>query len=647
MEKILNLEQQLTNVFGFKSFKKGQTTTITKVLERKSTAAIFPTGSGKSLCYQLPALQLPGLTLVVSPLLSLMKDQLDFLLKHNISAARLDSTLEREHYNQILEKAKNNQLKILMISVERFKNERFRNQLKQMHISLMVIDEAHCISEWGHNFRPDYLKLPDYQKEFNIPQVLLLTATATAQVISDMREKFLIEKCDVVVTGFYRKNLYLQMSPIDESQRCQQLLKRIQSKKEAPTIVYVTLQNTAKKVAEFLVLNHINAKFYHAGMKSEQRETLQNQFMNGDVSCIVATIAFGMGIDKSDVRQVIHYDLPKSIENYSQEIGRSGRDGKPALCEVMANNNNINIHENFVYGDTPEKRSIRQLLENIQNTQESFLELKIIALSKELNIRVLPLKTLLVYLEIEAIIAPKYTYYEEYSFKNIESFSKIINTFNGERRSFIEAVFKNCVKKQKYTYVDIQAIINQYSTQRSRIVAALEYFDEKGMLELQAKQSVERFEIKNSHFDLTEMTHKIDNLFRKKEKVEIKRIHKMMRFFESDSCLSKKLAHYFSEDLAFDKCGHCSHCDYGPANFQSREQHKSLDSFNYYDLTSEFKSVIKSHFSINNLCKFLCGIYAPLFGQYKLKSLNNFAVLESYGYAEVKSWILENEAEIS
>ncbi len=176
------LKKDLQKYFGFNTFLKGQEDVICKVLDHQSAAAIFPTGAGKSLCYQLPAMLLPGLTLVVSPLLSLMKDQLDFLLARNIAAARLDSTLTKDEYSRIIESAKNSELKILMISVERFKNERFRFHLQKMDTSLLVVDEAHCISEWGHNFRPEYLKLPSYQKEFGISQTLLLSATATEQV---------------------------------------------------------------------------------------------------------------------------------------------------------------------------------------------------------------------------------------------------------------------------------------------------------------------------------------------------------------------------------------------------------------------------------------------------------------------------------
>ncbi|UCF95474.1 MAG: ATP-dependent DNA helicase RecQ, partial [Desulfobacterales bacterium] len=233
------LKEQLQKHFGFNSFLKGQEAVIRKVLERQSAAAIFPTGAGKSLCYQLPALLLPGLTLVVSPLLSLMKDQQDFLVENNIPAARLDSTLAKNAYNAILENAKNGRLKILMIAVERFKNERFRSHLQKMNVALLVVDEAHCISEWGHNFRPEYLKLPDYQKEFNIRQTLLLTATATERVRDDMCAKFNILRENVFVTGFYRDNLFLQVTPTAASEKKERLLQRIQEAPHDPTIVYV------------------------------------------------------------------------------------------------------------------------------------------------------------------------------------------------------------------------------------------------------------------------------------------------------------------------------------------------------------------------------------------------------------------------
>jgi ATP-dependent DNA helicase RecQ len=635
------LQKQLQKHFGFNSFLKGQEDVIRKVLDHQSAAAIFPTGAGKSLCYQLPAMSLPGMTLVVSPLLSLMKDQLDFLLENNIPAARLDSTLERNEYSRILEKAKNGKLKILMIAVERFKNERFRTHLEKMDVSLLVVDEAHCISEWGHNFRPEYLKLPDYQKEFKIAQTLLLTATATERVRDDMCAKFNILKQNVFVTGFYRDNLFLKITPTDNSEKKTRLLQRIQESPRNPTIVYVTLQKTAEAVAEFLCANKINAHPYHAGMETETREQIQNKFMDGSLDCVVATIAFGMGIDKKDIRRIIHYDLPKSIENYSQEIGRSGRDGKRALCEVLANRDNIYVLENFIYGDTPEKESIFHLLSTIKENEGFIWEIKEVTLSNTLNIRLLPLKTLLVYLAMEKVIRPKLSYFEEYEFKcNMEPDS-IINSFKGERKQFVTAIINHCHTKKIWTTVDIPEILNSYATDRQRILAALEYFDQQGWIELQSRQAIEVYDILTQAFNIDDMAEKMYALFKNKEKLEIQRIHNMVSFFESDACISKQLAGYFGEDLEEEHCGHCSFCKNGKALLQNTTTLKPLSDFEFREITNEFTQAVGEQFSEANLTKFLCGIYTPVFSKLKIKKLPYFGILESYPFLEVRNWIVD------
>lgn len=635
------MENELQKYFGFNSFKKGQKEVILKVMKGQSVAAIFPTGAGKSLCYQLPAILLPEMTLVVSPLLSLMKDQLDFLLDHNISAARLDSTLKREEFNEVMEKAKNGELKILMVSVERFKNERFRYHLQKMNIVLLVIDEAHCISEWGHNFRPEYLKLPVYRKEFGIKQIMLLTATATKQVIDDMCRKLEVPHENVTITGFYRENLFLQITPVNESEKNQKLLQRINESTKAPTIVYVTLQKTAEKVAELLCLNKINAHPYHAGMKSEERELIQNRFMNGELDCVVATIAFGMGIDKENIRRIIHYNLPKSIESYSQEIGRSGRDGEKSFCEILANRDNINILENFIYGDTPEKDSIYKLLNNIKHNDGFVWEVKLTALSNEINIRMLPLKTLLVYLDMEGIITPQFTYFNEYSFKYNCQPANIINSFQGERKHFVTTIIKHCLTKKIWTIVDIQGILNNYNTDRKRIITALEYFEEKGWIELQARQAIEIYDIKTQAFNIDTIAEKMYNLFKSKEDHEIQRIHEMIRFFENDSCLSKELAKYFGENLEKEHCGHCSFCTNGKVSIQSSTELKPLSNFDFEEVANEFIGAVGEHFSILNLTKFLCGIYTPVFSKLKIKSLPYFSIFERYPFGDVKNWIAE------
>ena len=405
-------KELLLKHFGFTDFRPGQDEVVKAILSGRSAAAIFPTGSGKSLCYQLPAIALPALTLVVSPLLALMQDQLDFLNKKGISAASIDSTQTRDEANEVMSGVREGRIKILMVSVERLNNERFRQFLGQVSISLLVVDEAHCISEWGHNFRPDYLKLPQYRRDFNIQQTLLLTATATPKVIEDMGRKFGIDQSDITMTGFYRPNLNLAVQGVTSTQKITILNQWIQSRVNQAGIVYVTLQKTAETLAEELRKYNIPAQAYHAGMDSERRQTIQQRFMASEKGVIVATIAFGMGIDKSNIRFVVHYDLPKSIENYAQEIGRAGRDGKSADCLVLANRDNLNVLENFVYADTPELQAIDYVLNDIvKNGTNGQWELVLNSLSSQSNIRQLSLKTLLVYLELLGIIKPIYSYY--------------------------------------------------------------------------------------------------------------------------------------------------------------------------------------------------------------------------------------------
>jgi ATP-dependent DNA helicase RecQ len=485
--------------------------------------------------------------------------------------------------------------------------------------------------------------LPDYQKEFKIAQTLLLTATATEQVIIDMCAKFSILKENVFVTGFYRDNLFLQVTPTQTSEKKNRLLQRIREAPEAPTIVYVTLQKTAQEVAEFLRNKNINAHPYHAGMNSEKREQIQNQFMDGSLFCVVATIAFGMGIDKKDIRRIIHYDLPKSIENYSQEIGRSGRDGAPSLCEVLANRDNIHILENFIYGDTPEKSSIYELLQTIKENDGFLWEIKAVALSNALNIRILPLKTLLVYLAMEKIIRPKLTYFAEYSFKYKTKPNEIINRFEGERKQFVSAVIDHCLTRKVWTTVDIPAILNSHNTDRQRILAALEYFDEKGWIDLQSKQAVEVYDILTQGFNIDDLAEKMSALSKKKERLEIQRIHNMVGFFECDACISKKLAGYFGEHLANEGCGHCSFCKTGKAALLNTTELRPLSNFDFSEITDEFIQAVGEQFSVVNLTKFLCGIYTPVFSKLKIKKLPHFGILENYPFLEVKNWITENQ----
>jgi len=400
-----NLNESLEKHFGFNHFNTGQREVIEILIAGHSALAVFPTGGGKSLCYQLPALLMPGLTLVVSPLIALMKDQIDALVKRGIAAARLDSTLSSEAYHEVLSQARTGTLRLLYVAPERFNNERFRATIECLPIAMLAIDEAHCISEWGHNFRPDYLKLPEFSKRCGAERVLTLTATATPQVREDICRAFNIAPNHAICTGFYRPNLTVLTTSVTAQNRDNYVLKQLQERPNGPTIIYVTLQKTAETVATQLSQSGFSARAYHAGLKDEIRTETQEWFMDSDDAIVVATIAFGMGVDKSNIRYIYHYNLPKSLENFAQEIGRAGRDGNPSTCELLICTDDLNVLENFIFGDTPTQSSLLSLVTEIFSHIEQF-DVSLYTLSAKHDIRQLVLRTLLTYLELEKVEPP-------------------------------------------------------------------------------------------------------------------------------------------------------------------------------------------------------------------------------------------------
>lgn len=644
-----DLHTSLKEVFGFDQFRSGQEQTICQLLKGDSSLAIFPTGSGKSLCYQLAAIKLPHLTLVVSPLLALMKDQLLFLRHKGIAAASIDSTLTAEQSKTVMSEARSGKIKILMVSVERFKNERFRNFIQSIPVSMLVVDEAHCISEWGHNFRPDYLKLPAYRDELQIPLVLLLTATATRKVKRDMAKKFDIAETDIVQTGFYRPNLDLSVVPVSAALKDKKLIDVVCGQ-QGPGIVYVTLQQSAERVAEYLRSKKVNAKAYHAGLPNDLRQQIQSDFMQGETQVVVATIAFGMGIDKSDIRFVIHYDLPKSIENYSQEIGRAGRDGYLSYCVTLANLDGLNTVENFVYGDTPELSGIEYVINSIKNeSQNSQWELQVLGLSNDSNIRQLPLKTLLVQLELLGVLRPLYAYFADFKLKLLKSEDDILSMFTGERQDFIAAIFAYTSFKRVWGSPDFDALFKNYQCERSRVVSALEYLQEQDCITLETKRITEVFAVNSKVLAEPDLAMKLHNYFVEKEQKEIARIATLVRFFELSRCLSHHLALYFDDVQSPEVCGHCSVCKGEVAQLEYSSLVKWPDDTEVSRITGTLVDHLaektsecsllerKITLSQENISRFLAGISVPVFNRYKVRKLQGFGLCEHLRYEDIRN----------
>jgi len=329
------MKDKLKQYFGYDSFRPGQEEVIKNILSGNDTFVLMPTGGGKSICYQLPALIFEGMTLVVSPLIALMKDQVDALKANGISAEALSSSMSFDEIDQVKFKLEKNQIKLLYVAPERLANERFRDILKKVKIDLIAIDEAHCISEWGHDFRPEYRNLSILLESLGEVPIVALTATATEKVRTDIIQQLKLENPLVFVSSFNRENLSYHVLPKEKP--IEVIFDYLKKYKDFPVIVYCISRDSTEKIAKKIRDKGFVARPYHAGLSSEERAKTQEEFIKDKVQIIVATIAFGMGINKPDVRLVIHYDLPKTIENYYQETGRAGRDGLPSECLMLFN----------------------------------------------------------------------------------------------------------------------------------------------------------------------------------------------------------------------------------------------------------------------------------------------------------------------
>src|SRR2546427_4133128 len=348
----MDLSLLLQDRFGFQEFRPAQKQVIDKVMAAENVLAVMPTGSGKSLCYQLPALALPGLTVVVSPLIALMKDQVDQLSRLALPATVINSTVSREQQRSRLEQAIAGRIKLLFVAPERFQSDDSRARREKSRVSLFAVDEAHCISFWGHDFRPDYLRLRHVVPELKSPPVLALTATATPAVRSDILAQLGVAHAAQIVSGFDRPNLYLEVREVATNQ--EKIRAIMELARWAPLgIVYAGTRKNVEEIYGNLRRAGIEAAAYHAGLALPDRKAVQERFMKASECVIVATNAFGMGIDRSQVRFVIHADIPDSVEAYYQEIGRAGRDGEPARCLLLFNYADKWIPEFFIDSGHP------------------------------------------------------------------------------------------------------------------------------------------------------------------------------------------------------------------------------------------------------------------------------------------------------
>jgi len=364
------LKLKLKEIFGYSQFRGNQEIIIQNLLDGRNTFVIMPTGAGKSLCYQLPAMVHNGLAIVISPLIALMKNQVDQMNAYGVNARFLNSTLSKGEITRLKKDCINGIVKLLYVAPESLNKEENIEFLQKVNVSFVAIDEAHCISEWGHDFRPEYRKIKTMIQQFGNLPVIALTATATPKVQIDIQRNLQMEEADVFVSSFNRKNLYYEVRPKKETKK--QLIKFLKDNKGKSGVIYCLSRKKVEEIAELISVNGFKAAPYHAGLDPDVRERNQDGFLNEDIDIIVATIAFGMGIDKPDVRFVIHYDVPKSLEGYYQETGRSGRDGLEGHCLMFYSHNDLSKLEKFNKDKSVQEReNARVLLQEMEFYAES------------------------------------------------------------------------------------------------------------------------------------------------------------------------------------------------------------------------------------------------------------------------------------
>ena len=651
-----DLHAALERCFGHTAFRAGQEQVIETLLAGRSALALFPTGAGKSLCYQLPSLLMDGLTVVISPLIALMKDQVEVLKSRGIAAARLDSSLSAAEAAAVYDGIRTGSLKLLYIAPERLLSEQFVTRLARARIAMMAVDEAHCISEWGHNFRPEYLRLAHVAKELGIRPVLALTATATPAVAADIRRAFDIAAADHVQNSFLRPNLSYRITPCSAGDRLGVLTSRLLERRET-AIVYVTLQKTAEEVASHLRKSGLKALAYHAGLPDEQRHEAQDAFMGGRADTIVATIAFGMGIDKADIRGVYHFNLPKTLENYAQETGRAGRDGGPSVCELLACTDDRIVLDNFTYGDTPTPQAIRHLLDELLSagasgtaSGEGEFDISLYDLAQANDIRSLVIETVLTHLELAGVLRPLGSFYASYQCRLLASEAAVLAGHTPERQAFLKRLLHAGKRGTKWTTLHPDEAAAALGEPRDRILKALTWLADAGRIELKPSGSRQRYRLEGDPAtrDPEQLARLMQELFAARETRDLERLQGVLDFAGHRGCLTRRLLQYFGEasgDEAVAGCGSCTSCHEaasataGKVGVAPREIPASAvppispgQAAAVRSLVAEGRPSLRTP---RQLARFLCGLTSPATTRERLGRHATFGVLARVPFAEV------------
>jgi ATP-dependent DNA helicase RecQ len=564
--------QALKIFFNYNNFRPGQQEIIDEIIQGKNVLAVLPTGAGKSICFQIPALLSDNYSIVISPLIALMKDQVDSLNRTSEIAAFINSTQSFYETEKVLNDIHFGKIKLVYVAPERLENPEFAARLKNLDPQYLFIDEAHCISEWGHNFRPSYTKLKDFIEFTGIKKISAFTATATPEVVKDIVKQLGLNNAKIIIKGFERDNLFVNVEITKKKkERCLELVHQFKS----PAIIYTSSRKKAEELAEYLKFNKLKCEYYHAGLDPIIRKKIQEDFIEDRLPLIIATNAFGMGIDKKDIRLVVHFNSTGSIENFYQEIGRAGRDGKNSHTFLLYDDSDVYIHEYFISNSYPTKEIIKSIYNAICDSAQIAIGMKS---DNQITINHNYIKLHTKQDISGAILNSALKYLEDAGYINVNSAYKSVNKikilfYETRLKSFIKSTSNELMKDvllnfirnygkeifSKLTNVDLTSLQTETGLTKQETIETLTSLEFLGILEFSKADGKESVSIVKPRIRAEELklNYKLINelYISSKQKLDL-----MVDFVYSSDCRFSYILKYFGEDASTYKCGKCDNC---------------------------------------------------------------------------------------